>query len=222
SLIKEDGTADATYTYTDFGETRIQGDNTAGNEVCYTGGVYDSSTGLYYLNARYYNPEDGRFLTEDTYRGESTEPDTQNLYAYCVGNPVNYVDPSGHKKQRNWTPLPTWRYGVSQKAKKFTRKMVQTFLVTAIGGVATTYVGIARAVVAAGVAGYLDVRGKQYAYYRVTYKYKYTGSTRDKNGNRIDHYLFKKTVVAYRKKKRKYIKLKTTTITYKSTDMDRR
>jgi RHS repeat-associated protein len=98
SLIKEDGTADATYTYTDFGETRIQGDNTAGNEVCYTGGVYDSTTGLYYLNARYYNPEDGRFLTEDTYRGESTESDTQNLYAYCAGNPVNYVDPSGHRK----------------------------------------------------------------------------------------------------------------------------
>jgi RHS repeat-associated protein len=96
SLIKEDGTADATYTYTDFGETRIQGDNTAGNEVCYTGGVYDSTTGLYYLNARYYNPEDGRFLTEDTYRGESTEPDTQNLYAYCANNPVNYKDPSGH------------------------------------------------------------------------------------------------------------------------------
>ncbi|MDD3186522.1 MAG: DUF4474 domain-containing protein [Anaerostipes sp.] len=103
SLIKEDGTADATYTYTDFGETRIQGDNTAGNEVCYTGGVYDSTTGLYYLNARYYNPEDGRFLTEDTYRGESTEPDTQNLYAYCNGNPVNYVDSSGHKFFGYWS-----------------------------------------------------------------------------------------------------------------------
>ncbi|MDD4371227.1 MAG: DUF4474 domain-containing protein, partial [Anaerostipes sp.] len=115
SLIKEDGTADATYTYTDFGETRIQGDNTAGNEVCYTGGVYDSTTGLYYLNARYYNPEDGRFLTEDTYRGESTEPDTQNLYAYCAGNPVNYVDPSGHKFFGYWSSTQHY-YAFNQNA----------------------------------------------------------------------------------------------------------
>ena len=89
SLIKEDGTADAVYRYTDFGETTIEGDNKARNEVCYTGGIYDSTTGLYYLNARYYNPEDGRFLTEDTYRGETKEPDTWHLYAYCKNNPVN-------------------------------------------------------------------------------------------------------------------------------------
>ena len=96
SLVKGDGSADATYRYTDFGETTINGDNKAENEVCYTGGIYDQSTGLYYLNARYYNPEDGRFVTEDTYRGETNEPDTQNLYVYCADNPVNYVDPSGH------------------------------------------------------------------------------------------------------------------------------
>ena len=35
-------------------------------------------------------------MTEDTYRGETNEPDTQNLYVYCADNPVNYVDPSGH------------------------------------------------------------------------------------------------------------------------------
>ena len=97
SLVKEDGSADATYQYTDFGETTIQGDDQAKNEVSYTGGIYDQSTGLYYLNARYYNPEDGGFLTEDTYRGEKDDLDSQNLYGYCSGNPVNYVDPSGHK-----------------------------------------------------------------------------------------------------------------------------
>ena len=96
SLVKENGSADATYQYTDFGETTINGDNKVENEVCYTGEIYDQSTGLYYLNARYYNPEDGRFVTEDTYRGETNEPDTQNLYVYCADNPVNYVDPSGH------------------------------------------------------------------------------------------------------------------------------
>ena len=96
SLVKEDGSADATYQYTDFGETTIQGDDQADNEVCYTGGIYDQSTGLYYLNARYYNPEDGRFMTEDSYRGEIMNPETGHLYVYCANNPVNYMDPSGH------------------------------------------------------------------------------------------------------------------------------
>ena len=41
SLVKEDGSADATYQYTDFGETIIHGDDQAKNEVCYTGGKTD-------------------------------------------------------------------------------------------------------------------------------------------------------------------------------------
>ena len=96
SLVKEDGSADATYQYTDFGETIIHGDDQAKNEVCYTGGIYDQSTGLYYLNARYYNPEDGRFMTEDTYRGDTTKSETGHLYGYWANKPWNYVDPRGH------------------------------------------------------------------------------------------------------------------------------
>ena len=94
-LIKEDGSADATYQYTDYGETIIHGDDQAKNEVCYTGGIYDQSTGLYYLNARYYNPEDGRFMTEDTYRGDTTKSETGHLYVYCANNPVNAIEPNG-------------------------------------------------------------------------------------------------------------------------------
>ena len=41
SLVKEDGSADATYQYTDFGETPIPGNAQAKNEVCYPGGIYD-------------------------------------------------------------------------------------------------------------------------------------------------------------------------------------
>ena len=99
NLVRDNGKADVSYRYEDFGETTSVGENTSGNETCYTGGRYDETTGLYYLNARYYNPEDGRFLSEDTYRGETNEPDTQHLYAYCSNNPINYVDPSGHKKK---------------------------------------------------------------------------------------------------------------------------
>ena len=99
SLVKEDGSADATYQYTDFGETTISGANQARNEICYTGGIYDKTTAFYYLNARYYNPEGGRFATEDTYRGEPNDQDTYHLYTYCANNPINYADPSGHKKE---------------------------------------------------------------------------------------------------------------------------
>jgi len=96
SILDETGAGELSYTYDDFGETEIHGNSSLENEICYTGGIYDAGTGLYYLNARYYDPETGRFLTEDTYRGELEEPDTLHLYVYCKNNPVNYVDPSGH------------------------------------------------------------------------------------------------------------------------------
>lgn len=84
------------YEYTDYGETTVTVGEEFENEICYTGGIYDSFTGLYYLNARYYNPETGIFLSQDTYRGEEKDSKTWNLYAYCAGNPIAYVDPSGH------------------------------------------------------------------------------------------------------------------------------
>ena len=97
SVRDKDTKGELVYEYDDFGETSIHGTSALKNEICYTGGIYDESTGLYYLNARYYDPENGRFLTEDTYRGEVNDPDTLHLYAYCKNNPINYVDPSGHK-----------------------------------------------------------------------------------------------------------------------------
>ena len=86
----------------DFVETEEFGDTDFYNEIAYTGGIYDESTSLYYLNARYYNPEDARFITQDTYRGQSDESTSLHLYAYCANDPINYIDPSGHSK---------WRYG---------------------------------------------------------------------------------------------------------------
>ena len=96
SILNKDTKGELSYEYDDFGETSIHGSSALKNEICYTGGIYDESTGLYYLNARYYDPENGRFLTEDTYRGEVKKPDTLHLYVYCKNNPINYVDPSGH------------------------------------------------------------------------------------------------------------------------------
>ena len=69
--IVDNKNAKISYKYSDFGETEEFGDTDFYNEIAYTGGIYDESTSLYYLNARYYNPEDARFITQDTYRGES-------------------------------------------------------------------------------------------------------------------------------------------------------
>ena len=96
SVVGEDGKSTVAYDYDDFGVTTTIGDSSFFNEVCYTGGIYDVSTGLYYLNVRYYDPRNGRFITQDTYRGEVNNPSTLHLYAYCDNNPINYVDPSGH------------------------------------------------------------------------------------------------------------------------------
>ncbi|MDY3374185.1 MAG: DNRLRE domain-containing protein [Terrisporobacter othiniensis] len=99
SVVGEDGISPVAYDYDDFGVTTTIGDSSFFNEVCYTGGIYDVSTGLYYLNARYYNPRNGRFITRDTYRGEINNPSTLHLYAYCANNPINFTDPSGHYSQ---------------------------------------------------------------------------------------------------------------------------
>lgn len=96
SIVGSDGEAVATYEYDDFGNTIATSSEDFDNEICYTGQIYDRSSGLYYYNARYYDPQNGRFITQDTYRGENTDPNSLHLYAYCTNNPINYVDPSGH------------------------------------------------------------------------------------------------------------------------------
>ncbi len=99
NIVGADGTSQVTYDYDDYGQTKTYDKDSASpfyNEVCYTAGIYDKTTGLYNLNARYYDPENGVFMTQDTYRGSRSRTDTLNLYAYCAGNPVKYTDPSGH------------------------------------------------------------------------------------------------------------------------------
>ncbi len=62
----------------------------------YTGAFYDNVTGLVYLEARFYAPEQGAFLTEDTVTGDRTDAVTLNRYIYCTQDPVNKIDRSGH------------------------------------------------------------------------------------------------------------------------------
>ena len=71
------------------------------NAIRYRGYYFDSETGLYYLQTRYYDPEIGRFISPDSTK--YLDPETLgglNLYAYCNNNPVMYADPSGN--------IPRW------------------------------------------------------------------------------------------------------------------
>ncbi|MEI5908515.1 DNRLRE domain-containing protein [Bacillus spongiae] len=84
------------YEYDDFGNSKEVGDKTFKNDVKFTGAVHDASTGLHYMNARYYSSETGRFISQDTYKGNAYDPWTQHLYTYTTNNPINFVDPTGH------------------------------------------------------------------------------------------------------------------------------
>ncbi len=56
----------------------------------------NATTGLYYFNARYYCPQIGRFLSADSVMEQPTTPQALHRYAFAGGNPIRYVDPSGH------------------------------------------------------------------------------------------------------------------------------
>ena len=68
------------------------------NPLRYRGYYYDSETGFYYLNSRYYDPKICRFLIADNkdYLVNNNIEIPNNLYTYCMNNPVNMVDHDGH------------------------------------------------------------------------------------------------------------------------------
>jgi len=97
SLINPSGTVAVTYDYDAFGNI-LSKTGEANNSILYAGYQHDDESGLYYLNARYYDSVTARFISEDSYRGQKNDPLSLNLYTYCQGNPIKYTDPSGHKK----------------------------------------------------------------------------------------------------------------------------
>ncbi|MFT3950866.1 MAG: RHS repeat-associated core domain-containing protein [Oscillospiraceae bacterium] len=62
------------------------------NPFRYRSYYYDTETGLYYLQSRYYDPVVKRFINADSASIIGSEV---NLFAYCTNNPVNFNDPTG-------------------------------------------------------------------------------------------------------------------------------
>ncbi|MBO2536475.1 RHS repeat-associated core domain-containing protein [Rummeliibacillus suwonensis] len=70
------------------------------NPIRYAGYYYDEETKNYYLQARYYNPENGAFLALDPHPGDDDEPLSQNGYTYGNNNPIVYTDFDGQNAKR--------------------------------------------------------------------------------------------------------------------------
>ena len=99
-LVDSTGAKVVAYTYGPWGEARgvsgiLASTLGAANPLRYRSYVYDTETGLYYLNSRYYNPIWGRFINADSLIDGSSAT-SQNMFAYCNNNPVNMADPTGH------------------------------------------------------------------------------------------------------------------------------
>ena len=87
----------ASYTYDPWGKIISSSGTLADiNPLRYRGYYYDSETGFYYLQSRYYDPEIGRFINADSYAStDATGLLSTNMFAYCENDPVNKSDPSG-------------------------------------------------------------------------------------------------------------------------------
>jgi RHS repeat-associated protein len=86
--------------YGPYGQPLTDNGLTVANGRGYINERYDPETGLQYLHARYYDPELGRFLSPDTW--DPTLPGVgTNRYAYCMGDPINCRDTSGHDGESN-------------------------------------------------------------------------------------------------------------------------
>ncbi len=62
----------------------------------FTGQRWDPGSGLYFYNARWYDPLIGRFLSADTVVPQPGNPQALNRYSYVGNRPTKYTDPTGH------------------------------------------------------------------------------------------------------------------------------
>ena len=115
NLTDAQGAITKSYKYDAFGvEQNI--DDSDSNAFRYCGEYYDAETGTIYLRARYYNPSTGRFISRDSYAGNTGAPLSLNLYTYCQNNPIIAIDPSGHMSIKEFWQgsKQCWRDGINE------------------------------------------------------------------------------------------------------------
>ncbi|MEX2499769.1 MAG: RHS repeat-associated core domain-containing protein [Wenzhouxiangellaceae bacterium] len=95
ALTDDAETVTDTYDYEAFGDLLNQTGFTE-NNYRFTGEQYDPNLDQYYLRARYYNQNIGRFTQMDAFQGVASDPITLHKYLYASADPVNNIDPSGN------------------------------------------------------------------------------------------------------------------------------
>ena len=96
-LVDANGVQVAAYDYDPYGKVITSTGELAGiNSLRYRGYYYDSETGFYYLQSRYYDPEICRFINADSYASTGDGFTGLNMFAFCNNNPANRIDPDGH------------------------------------------------------------------------------------------------------------------------------
>ncbi len=121
-IVDTSGNVVATYQYDPYGKVISATGNLAEiNPLRYRGYYYDSETGFYYLQSRYYDPTICRFINADSYVSTGQGIIGCNMFAYCGNNPANYQDNGGD------IPQPTlWEF-------YFIHRRVQELIVLAYG-----------------------------------------------------------------------------------------
>ncbi len=95
-IVNASGTVFATYEYDPYGKVVSATGTLANvNPLRYRGYVYDQETGFYYLLNRYYDPFLGRFINSDVFVSARYLNLICNMFAYCINNPVNFLDANG-------------------------------------------------------------------------------------------------------------------------------
>ena len=101
AILDTNGTCVAEYSYDAWGNCTIDSDTNGIAEINplrYRGYYFDSDTGLYYLQSRYYDSNIGRFVNSDTPLIVAVDAESlfqYNIFAYCNNNPISYVDHCG-------------------------------------------------------------------------------------------------------------------------------
>ena len=105
ALMTASGAYVAQYTYDAWGNTLTSsGEMAEINPLRYRGYYYDSETGFYYLQSRYYDPANHRFINADAYASTGQGFTGTNMFVYCLNNPVQRTDSGG---------TASWHYAVT-------------------------------------------------------------------------------------------------------------
>ncbi len=138
-LLDADGNIAAQYRYSPWGEVTVltfdglidNNSNTIGNlnPLRYRGYYYDTETGLYYLQSRYYDPALGRFINADSYAStNTTDILSYNMFAYCENDPVMKSDSTGSWPRKITLGVANFFKKIAQKSKFGCIKKTAKFL----------------------------------------------------------------------------------------------